>query len=97
MIRLEKGVEPAILVRKSSQWTNLVVKKIEAGEKPTKSERSRYNHSDIKSALIEETHRKCAYCESKLRHISYGDIEHVVPKSDDPLEVVQLVESDTGM
>ena len=84
MIRLEKGVEPEILARKSSQWTSLIVKKIEAGEPPTKSERSRYNHPEIKRALIAETHGKCAYCESKLRHISYGDIEHVVPKSDDP-------------
>ena len=38
----------------------------------------------MKSALVAETHGKCAYCESKLRHISYGDIEHVVPKSDTP-------------
>ena len=33
---------------------------------------------------MEETHGKCAYCESKVRHVSYGDIEHVVPKSADP-------------
>jgi uncharacterized protein (TIGR02646 family) len=25
----------------------------------------------------------CAYCESKLRHITYGDIEHIVAKAVD--------------
>jgi len=30
---------------------------------------------------ITETHGKCAYCESKIRHIASGDIEHIVPKS----------------
>ena len=24
---------------------------------------------------------KCAYCESKIKHISYGDIEHILPKN----------------
>ena len=31
-----------------------------------------------------ETGDKCAYCESKMRHITYGDIEHVIPKSKQP-------------
>ena len=84
MIKLEKGVEPTVLVQKSSMWTAAVVARLTAGERPTKTERSRYNHSDIKKVLIAETHGKCAYCESKLRHVSYGDVEHVVPKSDDP-------------
>ena len=84
MIQLEKGSEPAILAHNSGRWTSVVVEKIKAGETPTKTEKSRYNHSEIKGALVAETHGKCAYCESKLRHISYGDIEHVVAKSDDP-------------
>lgn len=29
-------------------------------------------------------YRKCAYCESKPLHVTYGDIEHVVPKSVQP-------------
>jgi len=31
--------------------------------------------------LEKETHGKCAYCESKIKHISYGDIEHILPKN----------------
>ena len=84
MIKLEKGDEPAILSQNADQWTNVVVRKTSSGETPTRAERSRYNHPKIKRALLAETHKKCAYCESKLRHVSYGDIEHVVPKSTDP-------------
>ena len=61
-----------------------MVRKTERGETPTETERRRYNHAEIKSALIAETHGKCAYCESKIRHVSYGDIEHVMPKVNDP-------------
>ncbi len=31
-----------------------------------------------------ETFEKCAYCESKFRHVTYGDIEHMIPKNPDP-------------
>ena len=84
MIKLSKGTEPEILARNSAQWTSIVVEKIDAGIVPSKTEKSRYNHNDIKNALMTETHRKCAYCESKFRHVTYGDTEHVVPKANDP-------------
>ncbi len=84
MIKLAKGNEPVVLAQNSAAWTQAVVEKIVAGQSPTKTEKGRYNHPQIKDALVTETNGKCAYCESKLRHIAYGDIEHVVPKSDEP-------------
>ena len=84
MIRLEKGDAPAVLFRNAAPWTAAVVAKVRSGKTPTRTEKGRYNHAEIKEALLAETHRKCAYCESKLRHVTYGDIEHVVPKTDDP-------------
>ena len=84
MIRLEKGDAPAVLVRNQAHWTAIVVGKTQSGEAPTRAEKTRYNHAEIKRTLIVETHGKCAYCESRFRHVSYGDIEHVVPKADDP-------------
>ena len=84
MIKLQKGEEPEVLARNAERWTEVVLGKISAGQAPTKSERNRYNHADIKRALVAETHGKCAYCESKLKHISHGDIEHVAPKSRNP-------------
>lgn len=84
MIRLEKGTEPPILTRNAARWTSVLLGKIDAGERPTKTERSRYNHIEIKQALLAETNSKCAYCESKFGHVTFGDVEHVVPKSEDP-------------
>ena len=65
MITLEKGEEPEVLTRNALHWTNVVMNKLNAGETPTKTEKGRYNHVDVKQALIAETHGKCAYCESK--------------------------------
>ncbi len=84
MIKLTKGAAPSVLTNNSAAWTKVVVEKVGRGEKPTEAEKGRYRHAEIKAALIAETHGKCAYCESKLRHITYGDVEHVTPKSMDP-------------
>jgi uncharacterized protein (TIGR02646 family) len=84
MIRLEKGKKPDVLERNATNWTRELLEKIAAGEEPTAYLLSRYAHHDIKSALLAETHSKCAYCESPLRHVAYGDIEHIVPKAADP-------------
>jgi uncharacterized protein (TIGR02646 family) len=40
----------------------------------------RYQHAEIKKALVDMFQGKCAYCESKILHIDYGDIEHYRPK-----------------
>lgn len=42
----------------------------------------KYRHKDVKEALVKMFHGKCAYCESKVNHMSYGDIEHFYPKSE---------------
>lgn len=60
---------------------------VPAGKKPKDLELkalvSKYSDDKIglKAHLLGETHGKCAYCESKVLHVDYGDIEHVVPKS----------------
>jgi uncharacterized protein (TIGR02646 family) len=40
-----------------------------------------FAHESVKEALIEAQHDKCAFCESKVTHISYGDVEHFRPKA----------------
>ncbi|MFZ2315127.1 MAG: HNH endonuclease [Gammaproteobacteria bacterium] len=39
-----------------------------------------YKHADNKSVLIEANFDKCMYCESKVSHVYFGDIEHIKPK-----------------
>ena len=81
MIRLFKGIIPGVLQASYQAWTNILLAHRTAGTTPTATEKARYRHVDIKQALVNETRGKCAYCESKLRHIAYGDVEHIVPKS----------------
>ncbi|WP_159605004.1 HNH endonuclease [Hydrogenophaga sp. PBL-H3] len=38
----------------------------------------------MKALLRAETSDKCAYCESKVPHVDYGDVEHILPKSVKP-------------
>ena len=41
---------------------------------------SDYKHPENKDALINASHSKCMYCESKITHVYFGDIEHIKPK-----------------
>ncbi|RWU22842.1 hypothetical protein DM813_11580 [Pseudomonas alkylphenolica] len=84
MIKLTKEPEPKILVDNAAAWTENFLSKLAAGIEPSASEKTKYRHKDIKSVLEKETGGKCAYCESKLKHIHHGDVEHIYPKSLDP-------------
>ena len=39
-----------------------------------------YSDRSVKQELVQAQYGKCAFCESKLAHISYGDVEHFRPK-----------------
>jgi uncharacterized protein (TIGR02646 family) len=84
MIRLEKTDEPKVLQDNAAAWTNELLGKLATDEGPSKYLLSRYRHKDIKDALLSETHAKCAYCESKFRHIAYGDVEHITSRNEQP-------------
>lgn len=84
MIKLTKSPAPEILKNNAEKWTRIILEKLASSLDLAKSEKNRYNHADIKEALIKETAGKCAYCESKIRHIAYGDIEHITPKKPNP-------------
>jgi uncharacterized protein (TIGR02646 family) len=40
-----------------------------------------YGHDSVKDALVILQNKKCCFCESRITHISYGDIEHFRPKA----------------
>ena len=83
MVRLDKGEEPEVLKNNGAKWTRELLRKLAAGEAITDYLLTRYAHPKIKEALISETSGKCAYCESPFTHVTYGDVEHIVPKSID--------------
>lgn len=40
-----------------------------------------YGAKSVKNALVKAQHRKCCFCESKVDHVAYGDVEHFRPKA----------------
>lgn len=84
MIQIKKLPKPKILEDNDKKWTQEYETALKNKVAISDTIRTRYNHDDIKNILIKETHGKCAYCESKLRHISFADIEHILPKSKRP-------------
>lgn len=84
MIALTKGPIPPALQQNANAWTTQLLAAIAAGSNADQIKKAKYNTPEIKAAIKRETHNKCAYCESDPMHVSYGDIEHVVPKSVDP-------------
>lgn len=52
----------------------------DSGKKKFDFDSNLYAHDKIKSALIDIQHGKCCFCESRITHIAYGDVEHFRPK-----------------
>lgn len=40
-----------------------------------------YRRAEVKSSIEAQTGGKCAYCESKIGHVYWGDVEHILPKA----------------
>jgi hypothetical protein len=90
MIQLTKLEEPQLLADGKEVWKqdllsyyNLINDKytVITGLKIPATVKNRYNDEQIKEQLKRETFEKCVYCESKMLHISFADIEHILPKS----------------
>lgn len=75
--------KPQVLVDFAEQWTKEYLDCLQREEKPSETIAQRYNNKTIKDTLEKETFGKCAYCESKIKHIEFGDIEHILPKRKD--------------
>jgi uncharacterized protein (TIGR02646 family) len=56
-------------------------KSYDSGAKAFSFDSAIYTHPSVKSALLNAQHEKCAFCESKITHIAYGDVEHFRPKA----------------
>lgn len=78
MIRVTRTKKPALLVDKEANWKKDI--RSASTDAARKNAQDKYKHDDIKEALIDMFHGKCAYCESDITHIDYGHIEHFKPK-----------------
>lgn len=87
MIRIRKKATapiPTILQTNGKNAIAALIARYNAGERDFESkdfENSIYGHEEVKAALILVQDYKCCFCESKIGHISYGDVEHFRPKA----------------
>lgn len=51
-----------------------------AGTKRFEFRAELYGHTTVKRALLEFQYDKCAFCEAKITHIAFGDVERYRPK-----------------
>lgn len=58
--------------------------------------RSNYKHPDNKLALQLSSHDKCMYCESRISHVYFGDVEHIRPKAADKFPELEFEWSNHG-
>lgn len=84
MIRLRKQPPPQVMLANAPTWTQELLTLLQSGTDVPNSLLRRYAHPDIKAAVTRDSHGKCIYCESKILHITYGDVEHLKPKSTYP-------------
>lgn len=93
MIKLKREDEPQILIDNKINWTDSLIKSVKkycSYESIPKEEKiklvSKYNHKDVKDALIKSSFGKCAFCESFPSESGNIEIEHFYPKSIYPEE-----------
>jgi 5-methylcytosine-specific restriction endonuclease McrA len=60
------------------------------GADPPDAVLNAYRDPELKQHLIAEAHGKCIYCESKVTHVYYGDVEHIKPKAVFPDERLNI-------
>jgi hypothetical protein len=88
MIRLTRGARPPVLDLNADQWRDEYLR-LRAGDTSVPAAAAiRYRHPEIKEAVLRDSRGKCAYCESRPRAVSPGDVEHVEPKARAPERVV---------
>lgn len=84
MIRVTKpSPGPAMLVKSSGRGikeTRILAADYDSGKRSFKFKSGIYGAKSVKNALIKAQHGKCVFCESKIRHVSHGDVEHFRPK-----------------
>ena len=79
MIQINRTRKPGVLAAKENKWKAEI--RAAATPKARATAQNRYRHKEIKTALDQMFHGKCAYCESAITHIDYGHIEHFKPKA----------------
>ena len=87
MIRIDKPAAPAVLLTRGATRAQAHRDEYDSapadyrsGAKRFAFNKSIYAATEVKDALLGAQHKKCAFCESLVRHITHGAVEHFRPK-----------------
>jgi uncharacterized protein (TIGR02646 family) len=80
MIRIEKPAAPAVLLTRGADAARALCDAFDTGTREFDFDPGIYNHATVRAELVKAQYGKCAFCESKVTHVSSGDIEHYRPK-----------------
>jgi len=81
MIRIRKPEQAPLLLReRGAMLTVDLCTRVDAGELPS-FDRAVYGADEVKQALSSAQYDKCCFCECKLGHAQFGDVEHFRPKA----------------
>jgi hypothetical protein len=81
MIAIRRVALAPTLAKQIGKWTVQLKNLLSSGEPIPSALARKYRNHELKSHLRNETHGKCAYCESKVTHVYPGDVEHILPKT----------------
>ncbi len=86
MIRIRKKTAPipSVLLMKGKAARASLEQCYDAGNRDFTSkdfDNNIYGHQEVKASLIAAQDYKCCFCESKIGHIAYVDVEHYRPKA----------------
>jgi len=81
MIKLKRNDLPDQLKERLLDRIEKLHFAIAANETPPPSVLEFYRDPAVKAHLVAEAHGKCVYCESKITHVYFGDVEHLKPKA----------------
>jgi len=92
MIRVKRAAEPKVLQKNAQRWLKELLEALNELDQSPKEQlkqakkkfekiQQKYNHKEVKDALVKMFYGKCAYCESRITVVTYGQIEHFYPKS----------------
>jgi uncharacterized protein (TIGR02646 family) len=85
VIRINKPATPPAILTGRGKAARAALEAAHEGGKRDFAEsdfdKTIYGPKAVKDALRRAQHDKCAFCESSVSHVSYGDVEHYRPKA----------------
>jgi hypothetical protein len=82
MIEIRRPIAvPGTLLTRGRQLRDEHIARHARGDTGFTFDRAVYGDAEVKAALCIAQHDKCGFCESKVTHVAFGDVEHFRPKA----------------